>query len=147
MKKFFNTVLHIKVNTCIIFTFTICIFLFINLFTDFYQISLALLWQDLLICFIGAIMQCIAYSKIIFKKSNFLVRSAIFTIPFLSFISLCAILFKWFPINKIGYWITFIIIFIIIFIFIGIGFSIYYKIIGTHYNEQLEQYQNAKKNK
>lgn len=142
MKNFFKIALQFKMNLCLFFAGTAIVMLIICFFTGVTEITTAFLWQTFLICFVGVLIQMIAFSDLIIKKMKFLWRSIIFIVPFLSFLSGCAVWFQWFPTDVIGYWITFCVIFFVIFAVIAGVFEMYYCVTGEHINKSLEDYKN-----
>ena len=122
MKKFAEVVLTLKSNACYIFTGSCCAALVIDLFTDIHIITSSLLWQFLLIALVGSLIQCLAFTGLVFKNVSYLVRSVIFIIPFFLFLTLCAWGFHWFPLEQLNSWMIFIGIFLAVFLGISLFF-------------------------
>lgn len=146
MSKFFKELVKFKLNTCFIFVGTIIIILGISLFTGEKTIEISLILQAILVSIVGALFQMIAYSELLFKKVNYILRSIIFIVPFLLFLIGCVFWFNWFSISELGYWIIFFIIFMIAFLGISFGFFVYYKFTGEKFNKYLQDYK-SKNNK
>ena len=62
MKRFLNVVLRIKIQACILFSATVVVALAVSLFLPDWSLTETILWQDLLICFVGSLLQWLAYS-------------------------------------------------------------------------------------
>ena len=94
---------------------------------------------------VGAtLLQFVCFSGKVIKKMRYSVRMLVFSIPMFGVAGLCAVLFRWFPIQDPWAWISFAAFYLLGFIGITLGFEIYYWATGRKYNGLLGQYKAGK---
>lgn len=137
MKRFLSAVLRIKIQACILFAASVVIALAVSLFLPDWSLTETILWQDMLICFVGSFLQWLSYSPDVFKSLRYGVRHLVFAPVFLAFLSVCAYFFHWFPVEYFTAWLLFAGIFLVMFFIISLVFRIYYKMTGKKYDDAL----------
>lgn len=144
MKKIINAFFKVCIITCYMLTTSIFCALFINLSAGQNQFSNKSILQLILISFVGAIIQWLAFSEDVIKRLKYSYRIFVFMIPFYLMLSSCAYIWHWFDTTKLYYWIAFFGLLIIAFILSYAISSVYYKVTGQKYNEKLEEYKANK---
>lgn len=142
MKKFLEYAMSLKTYCCMSFTGIMIMWAVLTQALNWDGIPLYLVvWQSLAISAAAALVSMTAFSNLVFKKMSYGGRLTFFAVTFLAVLSAFAVAFKWFPLDKIGYWLTFAAIFLVIFAAISVGFQVYFKVTGKKYNELLGEAQ------
>lgn len=137
MKKFLEYATSFKAYSCMNFTGFMIAWVAVALISSMDSISISMILQGMLIAVVVSLIQMISFTELAFRKMSYGGRLTFFAVVTLTILSAFAVLFKWFPLDKIGYWLGFVVIFLVIFTAITIGFSIYFKITGKKYDELL----------
>lgn len=140
MKKFLEAVVEWKTAACYMFTGSTVVYMLIMFTLGKQEVEILSLLSLLIISAFGTFFQFLAFTDRIIKKLRYSLRMVIFVIPFFVLLSVCALIFKWFPANMLSAWLLFGVIFIIVFIGMVIGFEIYFRITGKKYDGLLGQY-------
>ena len=140
MKKFFQVVAAIK--ECASLCYTGAMF-FYMLFLWVYRqetAPLSLLFSLMIVCVAAGTMQVLAFSDLLFKKLAYGWRMVVFALPFFGVLTAFAVGFGWFPTDKAGAWVTFVVVFVIIFLAITAGIELYYRLSGRKWDDRLDWY-------
>lgn len=145
MKKFVSFLTEFGTWFCLCFTgsmliYTVCCMIFGNR-----TIECEAVFQILGIAAGVTLLQYLCFTGVLFKKLRYSVRMLIFIVPMMGLLSLCAVWFYWFPVEKLGAWIIFLIAAFLAFVGISIGFEIYFWATGKKYDGLLGQYREKRK--
>lgn len=140
MKKFFQVVIVVKERAALIYTATMCFYLFFLFMYQQESAPLPTLLSLLLVSIAAGMMQVVAFSDLLFKKLAYGWRMVVFAVPFFVVLTAFAVGFGWFPTEDIGAWVSFVVIFLVIFLFITAGIELYYHLSGRKYNDRLDWY-------
>lgn len=141
MKKFLEYATSFKAYSCMNFTGFMIAWVFAALILSWEGLPISIILQGMLISVVISLIQMLSFTDLAFKKMRYGGRLTFFAVMTLATLSLFAVLFKWFPLDKIGYWLGFAGIFLVVFVAISIGFSVYFKVTGKKYNELLGEAQ------
>ncbi len=92
-------------------------------------------------------LQWLCFAGVVFKKLRYSLRMLIFAVPMMGLLSLCAVLFHWFPAERPESWGAFLLAALIAFAGISIGFEIYFWAVGKKYDGLLGEYKAKKEKK
>ena len=146
MKKFVNGMVIWKNYACMMFTGCVCLYGVIAMALGRDSLNLWVLLQMLIISALGTLIQGFAFSPDwIIKNAKYTTRMIIFTIPFLILLTVFALLFHWFPADRMINWIIFIGIFIALTLVLTLCFELAFRITGKRYDGLLGQYKKGKK--
>lgn len=144
MKKFIKGVVEWKVHACVLYTAAMFIFLFFSTVFGGGEIPVANLWTLFWVCVAASLVQALCFSTWVIKKLRYTLRSLLFVLLFLPVLSLAAWKMEWFPTDRAGSWVLFVVIFFAIFAVMTLGFDIYFQITGRKYDGLLGQYRRHK---
>lgn len=144
MKKFFQVVVTIKERTALMYTGSMCFYMFFQWMYKQESAELSILFSLLLVSIAAGIMQVLAFSNLLFKKLAYSWRLVVFAVPFFAVLTAFAVRFGWFPTGNVKAWVMFIVIFIIIFLFITVGIELYYRLSGRKWDDRLDWYRRQK---
>lgn len=147
MKKFWAVAMALKERTAMIYTGAMCFYLFFLFVFQWESVPLHMLFSMLLVSIAAALMQILAFSNLILKKLSYTWRLVVFAIPFGAVLTACAVVFRWFPIENPGAWITFGVIFVVIFVLCMAGFELYFRLSGRKYDDKLDWYKKNREEK
>lgn len=140
MKKFIGFLTEFKTWLCLCFTasmviYTVCCLLFGN-----ETIECKTVFQLLGIAAGITLLQYLCFTEVIFKKLRYSLRMLIFLAPTMGLLSLFAVVFYWFPVDRLGAWAVFLLAAFLIFAAISAGFEIYFWAAGKKYDGLLGEY-------
>lgn len=146
MKKLIGFLTEFGTWMCLCFTgsmliYTICCALFDN-----GTIECGAVFQVLALSAGVTLMQYLCFTQVVFKKLRYSLRMMIFAVPTIGLLALFAVLFYWFPVDRLGAWVIFLLAALLVFVGISIGFEIYFWAAGKKYDGLLGEYK-AKKGK
>lgn len=144
MKDFFSGVVKWKTSTCFIFTASVFYYLFFCFIYKNQTVSVSILWGLLLVSMAASFFQALCFSDWIIKKMRYTLRSLLFVVLFLPTLAFAAWRLNWFPADKIGAWVIFIVTFFVIFIVMTVSFDIYFQITGRRYDGLIGRYRRQK---
>lgn len=144
MKKFLQGVIEWKAHACFLYTAAMCWYLIFTTAFGGEEVSVRKLWALFLLCAAASLIQGFCFSSWIIKKMRYTLRSLLFVLLFLPALSLAAWKMEWFPTERAGSWILFVVIFFAIFAVMTLGFDIYFQITGRKYDGLLGQYRKHK---
>ena len=144
MKRFFELAIAVKERTALIYTGAMCFYLFFLWVFKQEAAPISTVFSLLLVSIAAGAMQIAAFSDLLFKKLAYGWRLAVFAVPFFAVLTAVAVGFGWFPTDKMGAWIWFVISFIVIFLFITAGIELYYRLRGKKYDDRLDWYRRRK---
>lgn len=144
MKNFFKGLIEWKMSACVLFTAAIFFYLFFCLIYDNREVPTAILWGLFWVSAAGSLIQSICFSEWIIKKMRYTWRSLLFVLLFFPALAFTAWNTKWFPADRAGAWIMFIVVFFLIFIVMTVGFDIYFRVTGRKYDGLIGQYRKIK---
>ncbi len=143
MKRLLECVVSIKSSACMVFTGTLLAFSLVCLCLGIGSITLAVIFEMALLSLLGATVQWVFFSGRVVKNMAYGKRIMLALPVFLVLFAGAALLFRWFPVANPTAWGLFLLIFILAFGGITLGFEIYFRVTGRHYDELL----NARKKK
>lgn len=144
MKKFLQGLIEWKTQTCVLYTAVMFSYLFFSTAFGVREISVRNLWALFLVSVAGSLLQALCFSMWIIKKMRYTLRGILFALLFLPVLALTAWSMEWFPAERAGSWILFVVIFFVIFAVMTLGFDIYFQITGRKYDGLLGQYRKYK---
>lgn len=145
MKRFLEFVSEFKNWACLCFTAEMCIYVLCSLAWGEKKMDCAVVLEFLGIALIVTLLQYICFSGKVIRKMRYSLRMLVFALPLLGILSLCAVLFQWFPSNQFSYWLIFVGTFLLMLLLITLGFEIYYLAAGKKYDGLLGQYRAKQK--
>lgn len=137
MKDFLTYLIEWKTYACFSFTGFTVVFALIALFFGMDSVSIAVLFQILLVAAVCSFLQMLVFTELLFKKMRYSLRLSIFFLLLFAVLTIFALSFAWFPSGNIGAWFSFLAIFCLISLGVTIGFEIYFRITGRRYNHML----------
>lgn len=132
-------------SATIAFTIMMIIFASISLAVGETRMDVMNVFQYLALCIAMSTLQMIAFTELIFPKLRYSLRMLLFALPFLLILTGFAVVFGWFPVDKWGAWVLFLLFFFIALGIITAGFEVYYRAAGKRYDGLLGEYRNRKK--
>lgn len=144
MKKLLEAVIAIKERTALIYTASMCFYMFFLFVFKQESAPLPILFSLLLVSAAAGAMQLVAFSSLVIKKLAYGWRVVVFVVPFGAVLTAFAVGFHWFPTENAGAWLTFAAIFIVIFLAITAGIELYYRLSGRKYDDRLDWYRRNK---
>ena len=146
MKKFISGVITWKNYACMMFTGCVCLYGAITLAQGGDSLNIWVLLQLIILSALGTLIQGIAfYPGWVIKNAKYTTRLIIFIIPFLILLTAFALIFHWFPADRMINWVVFIGIFIAITVVLTLSFELAFRITGKQYDGLLGQYKKRKK--
>ncbi|RKJ38563.1 hypothetical protein D7X94_15930 [Acutalibacter sp. 1XD8-33] len=137
MKKFLRFVGELKTWGCLSFTGAVCIYSAIDWLTGGESMAYSLIWQLLAMCGVITLLQYVFFSGQVLKKLNYGLRLGIFCPLVFAVVLAFAWVFRWFPMERPGAWVSFVVIFLAAFLILCLGFELYFRIMGAKYDEHL----------
>lgn len=148
MKRFINGIVEWKKYACMMFTGTVCVYGVVVWFLGGTAIQLGVLLQLLVLSALGTLIQGIVFSEDwLIRNMAYTKRMLLFVGLFLPFLTVFALIFQWFPADKLGNWAIFLLIFLIIFVVMVVSFELVFQMTGKKYDGLLGQYQKKKQQK
>ena len=144
MKKILEAAVELKTWACLSFTAAVLIYTVCSLAFGERSMDLVMVFELLGLSVGATLLQFVCFSGKVIKKMRYSVRMLVFSIPMFGVAGLCAVLFRWFPIQDPWAWIIFAAFYLLGFIGITLGFEIYYWATGRKYNGLLGQYKAGK---
>lgn len=145
MKKFLKLILELKTWGCLSFTGAVCIYSFIDAICGGEYMRHTLIWQLLAMCGIITVLQYVFFSGQVLKKPSYYIRLILFCGLIFAVCAGFAYIFRWFPLEEPGAWVSFVVIFVVAFLALCLGFEIYFRILGQKYNDRLGRVQRQNK--
>ena len=137
MKKFLRFVGELKNWGCLCFTGALCIYMFIDWLYGGEYIRYTLIVQLLAMCGVITLLQYVFFSGQVLKKPSYWLRMLIFCGLIFVVCGCSAWAFRWFPMDNLGAWVSFIVIFFAAFVVLSLGFEIYFRVLGKKYDAAL----------
>lgn len=137
MKKFLRFVGELKTWGCLSFTGAVCIYSAIDFLMGGKSMAYSLIWQLLAMCGVITLLQYVFFSGQVVKKTNYGLRLGIFCPLVFLVVAGFAWLFRWFPMEQPGAWVSFVVIFLAAFMVLCLGFELYFRAMGARYDEHL----------
>lgn len=153
MKKFLKLVMELKSWICLSFTAAILIYLTIDFLLDWIaeggsltaawgsfaetKMHCTLILQIFILCACISLLQYVFFSGRVLKKPSYSLRMALFAVVCFGLCLGFAGMFRWFPLENPGAWLSFAVIFLIAFAGISLGFEIYFRAMAKKYDEAL----------
>lgn len=137
-RRFFSVAL---INSCCIFTGTI----FVDLLLGSGGMNRPALWSLLLASAANGVLWKLCFSSLVFKKLSFGLRVLVFAATLFPVLSVIAVGFRWFPVDRLGGWVRFIIQFLVGLLVIFFVFELHFCHKGNKYNQQLDKYRAKEK--
>lgn len=144
MKRFLKSVAQWKSAACLMYTASIILYMAILLLLNAPP-QLEVLFSLLIVSCLGTLIQLLAFTDCVFKRLSYFLRLLLFVCLFLPMITVCAVLFHWFPTENWEAWLFFVGIFLVFFLILTAGFEIYFRIAGQKYDGILGQYKKKRK--
>lgn len=144
MKAFLSAVMKWKNYASLMYTAAMAIYLLFSLLFHNNQIPLSILWDILLMCAAGSLLQMLCFSDLLIRRMRYTRRSLLFVGLFLPLLSVFAWKMEWFPADQVGAWAIFIGIFFLIFILMTVGFDVYFQATGRKYDGLIGQYRRSR---
>ena len=144
MKKFFDVVIAVKERAALNYTAAMCFYIFFLWVFKQEGASLPMLFSLLVAGVAAGLMQVVAFSDLVIKKLAYSWRMVLFFVVFGAVLTGFAVGFGWFPTDRIGAWVWFIISFLVIFVAITAGIEIYYRASGRKWDDRLDWYRRHK---
>ena len=126
MKKILEAAVELKTWACLSFTAAVLIYTVCSLAFGERSMDLVMVFELLGLSVGATLLQFVCFSGKVIKKMRYSVRMLVFSIPMFGVAGLCAVLFRWFPIQDPWAWISFAAFYLLGFIGITLGFEIYY---------------------
>lgn len=145
MKKAMSYILAWKTGACLSFTAAVIIYSVFAWSFGQRAVELRILLSLLLICALGAAIQLLCFTDYVIRKMRYTRRTLLFLALFFPLLSGTAWLFRWFPTEYVGAWLTFVGSFVVAFVLFTVGFEIYYRAAGRKYDGLLGQYRREKR--
>ncbi len=140
MKKWFRHSMEWKAGASLSYTAAVLIYAVVSLLLGEKNVSITVLFELLALCLAGSLLQYVAFTDAVIKKMRYSLRMVVFTLPFLALMTLCAVIFDWFPKGEPFAWVTFFVIFVLALAGFTAGFEIYYRASGRRYDGLLGEY-------
>lgn len=145
MHKFLEALIQFKTWWCLSFTGCILIYTVCSLFLGQRTMEFVMVFELIGLSAGATLLQFVCFSGRVIKKMRYSLRMVIFAVPMLGLVSLCAVVFHWFPISDGIAWMIFTIAYLLGFLGLTLGFEIYFRITGKKYDGLLGQYQAGRK--
>lgn len=140
MKRWMQHVREWKTAASLSYTASVLIWACINLLCGQTQAPVAVLFELMLLCGVGALLQYVAFTDAVIRKMRYSLRILAFTVPFGALTALCAAAFGWVPRGQPLAWAIFFAAFALILGVITAGFECYYRLSGRRYDGLLGEY-------
>ncbi len=140
MKKWMKAVAEFKTWACLCFTVEMVIYAGCCLIFGQAEMESVMVFELLGVAVAVSLLQFVFFSGRFLKKTRYSVRLLLFSIPMLGLLSLCAVLFHWFPVENGWAWLTFVATFVVMLLCTTLGFEIYFRAAGKKYDGLLGQY-------
>ena len=140
MKKWFKHLMEWKTGACLSYTAAVLIYAVVSLLFGEKNVSITVLFELLALCLAGSLLQYVTFTDAVIKKMRYSLRIIVFTLPFFALMTLCAVVFDWFPKGEPFAWVMFFIIFVLVLALCTAGFEIYYRATGRRYDGLLGEY-------
>lgn len=144
MKKLLKALSEFKTWLCLCFTGSMLIYTVCNMIFGNGTMDCGVVFQVLALCAGVTLLQWLCFGGAVFKKLRYSLRMLIFSVPMLGLLSLCAVVFHWFPTDRAEVWGGFLLVALIAFVGISLGFEIYFWAAGKKYDGLLGQYRAKK---
>lgn len=142
MKGLIKGVVEWKKYACMMFTGTVCVYGAVVWLMGGTALPLGMLFQLLVLSVLGTLIQGIAFSEDwLIRNMTYTKRMLLFVGLFLPFLTAFAVIFQWFPLDKLGNWAIFLLIFLVIFVVMVVSFELVFQMTGKKYDGLLGQYQ------
>lgn len=140
MKKFMKCVLEWKTGVSLAFTASMLIYVVIALLMGEKQIEVTAVFAMLLLCMTGTFVQYLCFTDNIIKNMRYTRRLMLFGALFMPLLTGIAVAFGWFPTQKRGAWLLFLVLALAVFAAMTLGFEMYFRVAGRKYDGLLGQY-------
>lgn len=147
MKKFFEAAMNLKERVGLIYTGTMCFYMFFLWVFKQDSAPLPILFSLLVVSVAASAMQVLAFSDLVIKKLSYGWRMLVFIIPFGAILTAAAVACGWFPTDQIGAWVLFGVFFVLITAAITAGIEIYYRASGRRWDDRLDWYRKNREKK
>lgn len=144
MKKWFQRSTEWKMGASFSYSVAVLIYAVVTLLFGEKSVSVTVLFELLALCLAGSLLQYVAFTDAVIKKMRYSLRMVVFSLPFLALMTLCAVVFDWFPKSEPFAWATFFITFVLVLAVFTAGFEIYYRASGRRYDGLLGEYRAKK---
>ncbi len=142
MKYFLEYLVEIITKACLTFSLTTLTYTLIYALLFEGGIMASVIFQLAFVSFFCAVIQFVFFSGRVIGSMSYGKR-ILFSFPaFFILLLAAALLFNWFPANRLEAWGAFFGVFVLIFLLILLGFEIYFRIIGDKYDDLLSRYKN-----
>ncbi len=144
MKQFLRFVVEWKTAAALSYTAAVVIYTVVSLALGGEAVSIRVLLSLLLICAVGSAVQYLCFTDHVLKSMRYTRRTLLFLALFFPLLAGTAWLFRWFPVEQAGAWLTFAASFAIAFMVFTLGFELFYRAAGRKYDGLLGQYRREK---
>lgn len=144
MRGFWRFVVEWKTAAALSYTAAVVIYTVISLALGGEAVSIRVLLSLLLICAVGSGVQYLCFTEHILKSMRYTRRTLLFLALFFPLLAGTAWLFRWFPVEQAGAWLTFAASFAVAFAVFTLGFELFYRAAGRKYDGLLGQYRREK---
>ncbi|MBC8570673.1 hypothetical protein [Zongyangia hominis] len=144
MKKFIEIVLGIKSYMALVFGGILIVYGVVSfLFCGVTAISYLRLLEILVVAATAAVLHFIAFSDVVIKRMAYGCRILLSSLTMLAVLCLYAVLFHWFPLEKLGDWMIFLLIAAALIAIITAAFQISFQLAGKKYTQMLDAYKKS----
>ena len=137
MKRFFR---GYPAAVCMAFTASTLVYGIVAWSLGENSVHLKTLLSLLLLCLSGTAIQMVCFTDRLIRRMRYPRRMLLFGALFLPLISLCALIFHWFPTSSAAAWGVFLGVFIAVFALMTLIFEIHYYLAGKRYAGLLGAY-------
>lgn len=145
MKKSAEVMAEFKKWVCLCFTGQITLYAAFSLIFGQLVMDCVMVFEMLGISLAVSLMQFVFFSGHIIKKLRYSLRLVLFSLLLVGALSLCAVIFHWFPLENGGAWFFFVGAFLVCLLVFTLGFEIYFWAAGKKYDGLLGQYREKRK--
>ena len=140
MKKLMQLVAAVKAVASLAFTALIMVATVASMIFGKDSIPIGYIWQAIFLALIYGIIQLVAFSENYFKQMKTLGRMAILGVSMFVALAVFAIIFQWFPMQKLVYWLIFAGLYSTVFLVAVFTLRTVFRLSGIKYNQMLAAY-------
>ena len=144
MKKFFEVAMNLKERTGLIYSGSMCFYMFFLWVFKQEAAPLSILFSLLVVSIAASVVQVVAFSNLVIKKLAYSWRLLLFFVVFGGILTAVAVGCGWFPTDRAGAWALFVLFFVIISAVITGGIELYYRLSGRKWDDKLDWYRRHK---
>lgn len=147
MKKFVKVMAEFKKWVCLCFTGQITLYAAFSLIFDKPVMDCVKVFELLGISLAVSLLQFLFFSGHVIKKLRYSLCLTLFSLLLVGELSLCAVIFHWFPLENSGAWFFFVGAFLVCLLVFTLRFEIYFWAAGKKYDGLLGEYKAKNKKK